>query len=414
MRSGSLLFVLCVLVLASGCARFRDQKYDTVYVSARQMYLHDRVAAVSERVAEVVNGQPLQVLEHGRRFLKVKTEKNQIGWIEERAVIDSKTYQGFIQLAGAHKNDPPAATATLRDDLYMHILPGRKTENFYLLAGNAKVQLLARASVQKISGQAPASKSGSDILQTPKPGNTPPAASVPKPAPGTKTATLPILAQPEAPPPIMEDWWLVRDSQGRVGWLLGSRLDVDVPDEIGQYGEGQRFVGSWVLTKVPDPAADTPDHQKPEYLTVMAPLGSGLPFDFDQVRVFTWSIRHHRYETAFMLHPIQGYLPVQVGRQAAGQESGRVSVKTPGKGKSQPVSGNSVPTFSFEIANGQNVATDPATGITRPVTPRTIRYEMIDTRVVRIGPDLAPIAITHEHLAEKKTKEQRSAKKKRK
>ena len=354
-----------------------------VYVSIRTTYLHDRVAPVSNRVCEVQNGQPLEVLDHAKRFLKVQTDQNQVGWIEERAVIDQKTYDGFAQLSAQHKDDPGAATATLRDDLAMHLLPGRETPRFYLLAGNAKVQLLARASALKNPAEALAV-----VLpraQSAKPGQAPKAAapkSTPAPAPASGAGA-------EAPePPVVEDWWLARDAQGRVGWLLASRLDVDVPDEIAQYAENQRIVGAWVLTKVTDADSDKPDHQVPEYLTVLEPLKSGLPFDYDEVRVFTWSIRHHRYETGFRLHPIQGFLPVRVFTES-----------TP-KG--------TLPAFSFQIAANNDIRTDPATGITRPATPRTINYQMIDTQVKRIGPDMAPIPITHEPGEPKKPEAKKS------
>jgi hypothetical protein len=99
------------------------------------------------------------------------------------------------------------------------------------------------------------------------------------------------------------------------------------------------------------------------------------------------------------VHPIQGYLPLKV-----------TTSDTPG-GK--------LPSFSFQIANGPKVTIDPSTGITRPASARTINYQMIDTRVQRIGPDMAPIPTGHVEgekpraKSEKGSKAARPAKKKR-
>jgi len=386
------LLLVVPLFFAAGCKHLRKDKREMVYVAARQMYLHDRVAAVSNRVGEVSNGQPLEVLEHGRRFLKVKTEKNEIGWLEERAVIDAGEYKVFQDLADQHKKDFVVATGTLRDDAYLHVSPGRNTDRFYLLPENDKLQLLVRASVPRVAPgtPVPVKKTAAPVPAVPAKSATSQAAKAPSDKPAkdedeTKTADI----QPEVP---MEDWWLIRDAQGRVGWLGAGRVDVDVPDEVGQYAEGQRIVGAYVLMKVTDQQADAPDHQVPEYVTAMSPPRSGLPFDFDQIRVFTWSVKRHRYETAFRVRPIQGFLPVKVS--------------------TQPTATGREPVFSFQIASTPDIAIDPNTGIAKPASLRTITYAMRDNMVRRVGPDMAPIPTTR--VPGEKAKAKAKAAKKRK
>jgi hypothetical protein len=381
-----LLFFSCLLLIA-GCKRIHEEHRETVYVWTRQMYLRDRVAAVSNRAGEVSNGEALEVLEHGRRFLRVKTPKNETGWIPDRAVIDGKTYDAFTALAQQHKNDLVVANGTLRDDIYLHVSPGRETDRFYLLPGNLKVQMLVRASIAKAGapGATPAAAPAHPKGETAKTGSPQagttktqaPKTSAPAHEPEAKLGSDEAALTDNEPPQVaLEDWWLVRDSQGRTGWILGSRVDVDVPDDVAQYAEGQRIIGAYILTKVHDDGASTPNHDVAEYVTALAPPKAGLPFDFDQIRVFTWSLKHHRYETAFRIHPIQGFLPVRIG--------------------TTPDPKGPEPSFSFLISSSPDLAIDPNTGIAHPVAPRTINYAMRDTTVRRIGPDMAPIPLTHE------------------
>src|ERR1700742_3551103 len=352
-RNGSrrlVCLVVCIALLTalSGCTRLREHlKPEMVYVVAKQTYIRDRVAAVSNRVALVTNGQSLEVVEHGRRFVKVKTNKGEVGWIEDHMVINQSIYDQFVALQQQHAHDPVVATGVLRDDLYLHVKPGRDTERFYLLPENQKLQLLIRASVPK---------------PTPPQGPLPaphPAAKTPK---GKKGAKETLPGEPEIP---MEDWWLVRDSRGQVGWMLSRRLDVDVPDEIAGYSEGQKIVGAYVLTKVYDPESSLPDHLVPEYVSVTNAYKDGLPYDFDQVRVFTWNVKKHRYETAYRQRNVQGYLPVTVSQAKNAQ-------------------GQSVPEFSITVATSDEVKVDPLTGSARPAQTDVLHYQLEGGMVKRV------------------------------
>jgi hypothetical protein len=304
----------------------------------------------------VENGDKLEVLEHGRRFFRVKTAKGEQGWIDEKAVATQEVYDEFQALGKEHKRDPTVATSVVRDDVNLHLKPGRDTERFYRLAEGDKLQLLKRATLPK-----PATAGGVPA----------------KPTAVGKTAAA--AGEAAAVPPIpMEDWWLARDAQGRTGWLLSRMVDVDAPDSVGKYAEGQRIVGAYVLTTVydADAAADQPDKNIPMYLTLMvAPHAAGLSYDFDQVRVFTWNLKMHRYETAFREKNIEGYLPVKLDMEKDPYGKAVVA-QTP------------APTFTYRVlpADSPPVVPDPETGLVIPGRTISKTYRLEGNLVRRVAP----------------------------
>lgn len=275
---------MAALAALAGCNRGKHRVLEVEYVSAPQAALRDQVSTIYNRVGNVKNGERVEVLEREKRFAKVRTAAGVEGWIEQRYLVDQKTFDGLQKLTQDNQNDPLQAPGVLRNDTNLHITPGRETEHLYQLTSGAKVSILKRATAEKQPGLAAA----------PKPG----------------TAAFSSKAAKAASGPVLEDWWLVRDSEGRVGWVLARMVDVDVPLDLAQYAEGQRIVAFFVLNAVPDG-----DKKVPQYLCVLTAPHDGLPFDFDQIRVFTWNTRKHRYETAYREHGLQGVMPVTLTKE---------------------------------------------------------------------------------------------------
>jgi hypothetical protein len=383
-----------LLACLPGCSHFKPKPNDSyVFVTAKQGYLRDRVAAVSNRVAPVTNGERLKVLDHGRHFLKVQNDKGQVGWIEERSVATPETVDEFDELSTKHKSDPEIAGGVTRDEVYMHLSPGRETEHFYLLSEGEKLQLLGRATIAKpvmpgaVKAKAIPEAVGTHAVR--------------------KDSALPDAGKSAAPPavpepPAMEDWWLVHDPQGHTGWVFGRMIDVDAPDSLTRYSEGQRFVGAYVLTTVHDEDAPTELKDIPEYVTVMNSYKAGLPYDFDQVRVFTWSLQHHRYETAFREKNIEGFLPVTITK-----------MKDP-YGKS-PVAQDVLPAFSYKVltADAPPVVPNPETGAIVP-TKTVTKTMRLEGNLVRSVAPIGAVPVPEAHPVVETEKKDKKDKKKRK
>ncbi len=267
---------------------------EIAYVSAVQANLRDHVAAVYEKAGVVKNGERVEVLDHDRRFVKVRSADGTTGWMEQRYLVSQEVFDQIQKLTADNQNDPVQARGATRNDTNLHVEPGRETEHLYQISSGEKLSLLKRGTAEKPGAVAALSRSaklGSNSQNKDK-----------------------KQPNPVIPVPVIEDWWLVRDSHNRVGWVLARMIDLDVPLDVAQYAEGQRIVAFFVLNQVQDG-----DKKVAQYLSVLTEPKDGLPFDFNQIRVFTWNVKRHRYETAYR-ERMEGVLPVTVSQETFEKE----------------------------------------------------------------------------------------------
>ena len=333
----SLALTLAATLVLPACNRSRHHVLEVAYVSAPQATLRDQVAAIFNRVGNVKNGERVEVLEREKRFARVRTASGLEGWIEQRFLVDQKTFDALQKLTADNQDAPVQAPGILRNDTNLHVTPGRDTEHLYQLAAGAKVAILKRATADKqAAGVSPARP-----------------AVVPKPGKPGKTPAGPVL----------EDWWLVRDSLGRSGWVLSRMIDVDAPLDIAQYAEGQRFVAFFALDEVPDNDKGV-QKQVPQYLCLLTEPRDGSPYDYDQLRVFTWNARKHRYETAYREHGLNGVLPVTVTKETFDKEG-------------------TLPVFTLRVSNDTGQVSERKYKLNTPIVRRVLAPGEVVARPAR-------------------------------
>ncbi len=261
------------------------------------------------------HGERLEILQRHRTVFRVRTARGAEGWVDERQLLAASDMQNLKRLAQMAAKLPSQGAATPRyGDLRVYTLPSRESPAFVTVKEKDKVDVLAhvvtpRAHVPRTPILPPTPKK----VIPKKKGKEPAIPPVPMPKPPapptdwqdiSKTESEEVEEPADTPPTPTDDWSLVRTGDGEAGWTLTRWLNMAIPDEVAQYAEGRRIVSYFSLGNLRDG-----DQTKNIWLWTTIGAGSH-PYDFDNFRVFIWSLRHHRYETSYIERNLTGFTPV--------------------------------------------------------------------------------------------------------
>jgi hypothetical protein len=299
------------------------------YVGPSTLNLRTELALKSAISATVKHGDKLAIVEYRHRLVKVRTERGAEGWTDLRQLLSPEQMSALRDMAQSASRDQSQGQATVFESLNMHTEPSRTSPSFGQVPENGKVDVIGHKLTPRVQKdeavmQAPvkpppirkkpkaSTATAARIKPPPRPPAPPPpsnwqALSAPKPDP-TPAPVVPAAPPPEVP---MDDWNLIRTSDGKVGWVLTRPLSMAIPDEVAQYAEGHRITSYFPLGQVRDG-----DSVKNNWLWTTITKG-GQPYEYDSFRVFVWSLKHHRYETAYIERNVVGHYPVRVTNAGA-------------------------------------------------------------------------------------------------
>jgi len=312
--------LLFLALLTIGCSSPGEHapSIGEAYAGPTTLVLRQEINPRSAVVGTARHGERLAIIQQRRRFIKVRTAKGLEGWTDERLLLSPDEIARLRRFNEQARAMPSQGAATTYDMLNIHTEPSRFSPSFVQVKAGEKMDVI-----------------GHEVAPRKPPPRKPLVVPAPRPVTVKRTEKTPKIPPPPAPAPPkppedwmalsktrlpvddaeekdakeaepVDDWSLVRTSAGQSGWVLTRRLFMSIPDDVAQYAEGRRITSYFPLGEVRDA-----DQVKKIWLwtTIEQSLE---PYDFDSYRVFVWSQRHHRYETAYIQRRVQGYFPVLV------------------------------------------------------------------------------------------------------
>jgi hypothetical protein len=326
----SLAILLTSLLASCSTKPTRPRAIGVAYAGPATLNLRKDLASKSAPVGTAAHGDRLEVLETRRRFVRVRTAQDVVGWTDANLLLSQQQMDELQHLADSAAKLPSLGVATVFEALNMHTEPSRQSPSFFQIPEAGRVDVLGHRATPRtapVTAQVspvrrtstPKKAKGKDSKRSASSGPAPPPPAPPPPPRDwlelsrPHVSDLPGYAAQPAAPVSLDDWNLVRTRDGRVGWVLARMLNMAIPDEVAQYAEGHRITSYLPLGDVKDQEAT-----KPNWLWTTIATGQH-DCDFDSFRVFVWSTRRHRYETAYIERSVTGYFPVET-KTLPGQE----------------------------------------------------------------------------------------------
>lgn len=253
-------------------------RVEEAFVARKGVGLRSELKREAPVVATLDLGERVEIIARRRRFVKVRTSSGVVGWTRDTRLATPALRQMMAQLRDQTRAEPPQGTLRALYTLNVHLEPYRWSPTIYQLREDEDAELLRHRLVDR----------------------------------------LPHARQEGKPPPAptgLDDWYLVRTTNGQAGWVLTTGMYSAIPDEVKQYAERRRITSYFALDEVEDPRLEEP---KKTWLWTQI-TRSKQPHEFDQIRVFMWSRRRQSYETIKLERGLTGYLPVRIHEKVEAQ-----------------------------------------------------------------------------------------------